>query len=155
MPVNLVVPLVVGAVVTAAAAAIDAASAAPAPPPAEAAAGLHTVTFPAPPNLGPDMEHHVVLDIPGLKIVAITLRSATPLPEHRAPTQITLQAIHGTARVIVAGITTTLSEGRFVVLDANVPHTVQPEHGMVTLLVHNHKRTTGDKSPGPVPTAIA
>lgn len=123
---RLVVPLLAGALATAAAAA---------PPP-----GVHPVTVPAPAAEGSAKEVAVVADLPAVKIVAITLRAGTPLPEHTAPVPVTIQAAHGAATLTSGGTTTPLAPGRFVVLDANVPHAVTPVDGTpVTVLVHHHK----------------
>lgn len=103
-------------------------------------AGLHPVTVPAPDAEGPPKEVAVIADLPAVKIVAITLRQGTTLPEHTAPVPVTIEAAHGTASLTVGGQTTPLAPGSFVVLDARTTHAVAPTYDApVTVLVHHHK----------------
>lgn len=103
-------------------------------------AGLHPVTVQRPAADGPPKEVEVVADLPAVRIVAITLRQGTTLPEHTAPLPVTIEAAHGTATLTVGGETTPLEPGSFVVLDANVTHAVTPtDDAPVTVLVHHHK----------------
>ena len=82
----------------------------------------------------------MLADLPAVKIVAITLRGGTSLAEHTAPVPVTIQAAHGSATLTVAGASTPLGQGAFVVLDPNTPHTVTPVgDAPVTVLVHHHK----------------
>ena len=102
--------------------------------------GLHPVTVPAPLSEGAPKEVVVLADLPAVKIVAITLRAGTALPEHAAPVPVTIQAAYGTATLTIAGVSTPLTPGAFVVLDANTPHAVTPTDATpVTVLVHHHK----------------
>lgn len=114
---------------------LAAGSAVAAPP-----SGLHPVEVAPPAAEGAPKEVTVLADLPAVKIVAITLRAGTPLPEHTAPVPVTLQAAYGAAVLSVAGATTPLAQGSFVVLDAGTPHAVIPVDGSpVTVLVHHHK----------------
>lgn len=124
---RLAIPLLAGV--------LAAGSAAASPP-----AGLHPITVAPPSAEGAPKEVAVIADLPAVKIVAITLRAGTTLPEHTAPVPVTIQAAHGAATLTVAGATTPLAQGAFVVLDANTPHTVTPiDTAPVTVLVHHHK----------------
>ena len=108
--------------------------------PAAAPAGLHPVTIPAPSYDGAPKEVAVLADLPTVKIVAITLRGGAKLAEHAAPVPVTIQAAHGAAILTVAGNSTPLGQGAFVVLDANTPHAVTPvDNAPVTVIVHRHK----------------
>jgi len=123
---RLAIPLLAGV--------LAAGSAAAAPP------GVHPITVAAPSAEGAPKEVTVIADLPAVKIVAITLRAGTTLPEHAAPVPVTIQAAHGAATLTVAGATTPLAPGAFVVLDANTPHAVTPiDTAPVTVLVHHHK----------------
>jgi quercetin dioxygenase-like cupin family protein len=135
MKTKLVVPLLAGAL---GAVSAFAGATPPAPP-----AGLHPVVVPAPSAEGAAKEVAVVADLPGLKIVAITLRAGTALPEHSAGVPVTIQAAHGSATITVGGAAVPLGPGAFVVLDANTPHAVAPVGtAPVTVLVHHHKGVT-------------
>lgn len=124
---RLAIPLLAGV--------LAAGSAAASPP-----AGLHPITVAPPSAEGTPKEVAVIADLPAVKIVAITLRAGTTLPEHTAPVPVTIQAAHGAATLTVAGATTPLAQGAFVVLDANTPHAVTPiDTAPVTVLVHHHK----------------
>ncbi|MCB9759117.1 MAG: hypothetical protein H6739_04695 [Alphaproteobacteria bacterium] len=124
---RLVIPVLAGV--------LAAGSAAASPP-----AGLHPITV-APPSVdGVPKEVAVLADLPTVKIVAITLRTGTTLSEHTAPVPVTIEAAHGAATLTVAGATTPLAQGAFVVLDANTLHAVTPvDTAPVTVLVHHHK----------------
>lgn len=102
--------------------------------------GLHALSVAAPSADGAPKEVAVLADLPAVKIVAITLRAGTPLPQHSAPVPVTLEAAYGTATVTVGGQTTPLGGGAVVVLDAHVPHAVTPTGAdPVLVLVHHHK----------------
>lgn len=124
---RLAIPLLAGAL------AVGSANASP-------PAGLHPVTVAAPSIEGPPKEVAMLADLPAVKIVAITLRGGTTLAEHTASVPVTIQAAHGAATITVAGTSTPLGQGAFVVLDANTPHAVAPaDTAPVTVLVHHHK----------------
>lgn len=124
---RLTVPLLAGAL---------ASSPALASPPS----GLHPVTVAAPSAEGAPKDVAVLMDLPSVKIVAITLRAGATLPEHTALVPVTIEAAHGSATLTVAGVSTPLAPGEFVVLDANTPHAVTPSsEAPVTVLVHHHK----------------
>lgn len=127
MTTRLAVPLLAGV--------LAAGTAAASPP-----AGLHPITVAPPTAEGAPKEVAVIADLPEVKIVAITLRGGTTLPEHMAPVPVTIEAAHGVATLTVAGASTSLAPGAFVVLDANTPHAVTPaDSAPVTVLVHHHK----------------
>ena len=107
---------------------------------AAAAPGLHPVRISAPAATGEPKEVVVLADLEAVKIVAITLRAGTPLPEHQAPVPVTIEAAFGRATLSVGGVPTELAPGSFVVLDANTPHAVAPIGAEpVTILVHHHR----------------
>lgn len=121
-----VIPLLVGFL------ALPTASASP-------PAGVLAVTVPAPAAEGAAKEVAVLADLPAVKIVAITLRAGTALPDHSASAPVTIEAAHGSATVTVAGVATAISPGTLVVLDANTVHAVTPVGASpVTVLVHHH-----------------
>ena len=125
---RLAAPLLVGALLAAAAAVA-------APP-----KGLHPVAVVTPAAEGSAKEIVVLADLPAVKIVAITLRAGTVLPDHSAPVPVTIQAAFGAATLTVDGVSTPLGQGAFVVLDANTTHKVTPvDNSPVTVLVHHHK----------------
>lgn len=102
-------------------------------------AGLHPVQVAIPTAEGPGKEVAVLADLPAVKIVAITLRAGTVLPDHAAPVPVTIQAAHGAATLTVSGVATPLAPGAFAVLDANTVHAVAPVGAdPVTVLVHHH-----------------
>jgi quercetin dioxygenase-like cupin family protein len=104
------------------------------------APGLHALSVAVPAALGPPKEVSVLADLPTVKIVAITLRGGTTLPEHKAAVPVTIAVAHGAATLHVAGSTAPLRAGSFVVLDANTVHAVVPDNAdPVTVLVHHHK----------------
>jgi quercetin dioxygenase-like cupin family protein len=103
-------------------------------------ARVHPVTVSAPAADGPPKEVAVLADLAAVKIVAITLREGTTLPDHTAAVPVTIEATHGTASLTVGDTTTALKPGSFVVLDAHTTHAVTPtDASPVTVLVHHHK----------------
>ncbi|MCK6518468.1 hypothetical protein L6R46_25845 [Myxococcota bacterium] len=130
MTTRLAAPLLAGALFAAAAAVAVAAT----------PKGLHPVAVVTPAAEGKDKEIAVLADLPTVKIVAITLRAGTALPDHSAPVPVTIQAAFGAATLTVDGVSTPLAQGAFVVLDANTTHKVTPaDSSPVTVLVHHHK----------------
>jgi hypothetical protein len=114
--------------------------------------GLHVVRVQAPEVAGPLHEVVVLADLDTVRILQITLRGAV-LARHAASTPLTLQAVHGCARVVVEDIDVHVGEGTLVVLDVGTPHAVHPEGaGPVVLLVHQHKLTQHARID---PTALA
>ena len=108
--------------------------------PADAAppAAVHPITAPAPTAEGPGKEVAVLAELPAVKIVSITLRARTVLPEHAAPVPVTIEVVHGAAVLTAMGASVPLSPGALVVLDAGTPHAVTPvDEEPVTLLVHH------------------
>jgi len=134
---RLATPLLASAMLASAplAAALPAAARAEGP-----GAGVHALAIAAPAALGPPKEVTVLVDLPTVKIVAITLRGGATLPDHNAAVPVTIEVAHGAATIHVAGSTAPLRAGAFVVLDANTVHAVVPvDSGPITVLVHHHK----------------
>ena len=129
MTTRLAAPLLAGALLATAAVAV-----------AATPKGLHPVSVVTPAAEGSAKEIVVLADLPAVKIVAITLRAGTVLPDHSAPVPVTIQAAFGAATLTVDGVSTPLGQGAFVVLDANTTHKVTPaDSSPVTVLVHHHK----------------
>lgn len=107
------------------------------------------VVSPASPDAsGEPSEVATLLDEPGLKLMTVTLRNGTDLPEHKTPYPVTIQAIRGSGTVIADGERLALPTNGVVVLAPGVPHSVEPD-GMDTmmLLVH-HLRSPASQAEG-------
>lgn len=102
--------------------------------------GLQPVSVPPPTPDGPPKDVKTLVDRNGFKLVAITLRQGFGLPAHLAPVPITIQAVHGRARVDAAGQSIELGPGGVVVLAPMTTHSVVPiGDAPVTLLVHRNE----------------
>ena len=66
----------------------------------------------------------VLLDVAAVKIVAIRVRRGAVLPEHTAAAPVVIQATRGRGTLRADGSDHPLSAGQFVVLAANVVHSV-------------------------------
>ncbi len=67
--------------------------------PAALACPTHAVPLASPAADGPGKEVKELLDTPFVKLVSITLRKGTVLPDHAAPVAVTLQAVAGAGSV--------------------------------------------------------
>lgn len=122
----------------------------PSAPAASAAlpAGVHTAELPGVPGAGAPKEVKAVLDTPHVKIVAITLRKGTLLPQHTAALPVTLVAAQGSGHVIFAdGSKQRLDATHMVALAPTVPHAVQPDPGADLVVLVSHLK--GPAGPGP------
>ncbi len=59
-----------------------------------------------------------------LRVVLIELRAGAHMPEHRTVAQVSIHALRGRVRLIVADRTVTLVAGQVLILDGNVAHDV-------------------------------
>lgn len=85
-------------------------------------------------------EVRVLVDTPHLKLVAIVLRGGTPLPEHTAPSPVTIQAVAGEGVVRVGDEARPLDATHMVALDAEVAHAVEPSPGTDLVVLVHHLR---------------
>jgi quercetin dioxygenase-like cupin family protein len=87
---------------------------------------------------GDAREVHVLVNEPALKLVSITLRRGTVLPEHHSAVAVTIQALSGRGSVVVGGERMPLDASHAVALAPRVGHSVEPEAGTdLVLLVHH------------------
>jgi quercetin dioxygenase-like cupin family protein len=106
--------------------------------PALGGPAARVVELPAAPGLGNPREVQVLVDEPALKLVAITLRDGTVLPEHEAPVPVTILALSGGGHVTAGAERFRLDPEHAVVLAPSVPHAVEPDAGTdLVLLVHH------------------
>lgn len=104
----------------------------------------HIVPLPDTAGDGPAKEHQVVLDTPFVKLVTITLRKGTALPEHAAPVPVTIQALSGNGTVITDGKPEKISPTSMILVAPGAKHEVKPEgQGDLVLLVHYLKMKGG------------
>jgi len=93
--------------------------------------------LPAGDGEGAPIEPRALLDAPHLKIVAIVLRDGTVLPEHTAPTPVTIHAVSGSGVARIGGEAHPLDATHFISLAPGVPHSIEPAAGTdMVLLVH-------------------
>jgi quercetin dioxygenase-like cupin family protein len=87
---------------------------------------------------GSPKEARVVLETPGLKLAAITLRNGTTLPTHSAPVSVMIQALHGAGVVHANGAELAIDATHAALLPPGLPHSVDPTPGTdLVLLVHH------------------
>lgn len=87
---------------------------------------------------GAPREVRVVVDTPALKLVSITLRGGTALPEHRSAVPVTIVAYRGAGAVITGSERHRLDATHAVMLSPNIPHAVEPEAGSDLVLLVSH-----------------
>ncbi len=105
-----------------------------------ATASHRGVDLPSASANGQAKEMKVLLDAPGVKIAAITLRGGTVLEEHSAPVPVTIQALKGTGTVRIGEASEKVGPDRLVYLAPGVPHSVVPDkESDLVLLVHHLK----------------
>ena len=114
---------------------------------APAAAPISSIplSLPAATQSGPDLEVKVVLDAPHLKIVSITLRRGTALPEHTAPVPVIIQAASGAGTAVLGDQRLPLDSAHAVSLAPDAPHAVEPEPGTDMTLLVFHLRGGGSR----------
>lgn len=95
------------------------------------------LTLPAGDDEGRPIEPGPLLDAPHLKLMTIILRDGAVLPEHRASSPVTIQAVSGSGVARIGDETHRLDANHFVSLAPGVPHAVEPDAGTdMVLLVH-------------------
>lgn len=73
---------------------------------------------------GPDVKPTVLLDTAAVKVVSIRFRRGAVLPDHSARSPVVIQASQGRGVLRADGRDHVLGPGQFVVLAANVVHSV-------------------------------
>jgi len=108
--------------------------------PAQAFEGpaARVVELPATAGAGQPREVHVLVDEPALKVVTITLRQGTVLPEHNSSVPVTIQALQGAGTVTAGSEQLRIDPAHAVVLAPKVPHAVTPDQGTDLVLLVQH-----------------
>jgi uncharacterized protein (DUF2249 family)/quercetin dioxygenase-like cupin family protein len=75
-----------------------------------------------------------LIKAPGLRVVQIAMRAGQHLAEHRAPGELTIQALQGQLRFTVAGASIDLVSGDLIALAAGTPHAATAAVDSVFLL---------------------
>lgn len=107
-------------------------------PPMTTGTGARTIELPGTPGEGKAREVRKLVESPVLKLASITLRGGTVLPEHHADVPVTIQALVGGGTLVTATERLRLDSTHAVMLDAKVPHSVEPDAGTdLVLLIHH------------------
>lgn len=69
-----------------------------------------------------------------LRVVLIELRAGAHMPEHRTVARVTIHALRGRVRLLLADRAVTLVAGQVLVLDGNVAHDVHADVDSALLL---------------------
>jgi uncharacterized protein (DUF2249 family)/quercetin dioxygenase-like cupin family protein len=93
------------------------------------------------------LDTRVLIKAPGLRVVQIAMRAGAHLAEHRAPGEITIQALQGQLQFTVAGARVDLGPGDLIALAANTPHAATASVASAFLLT-----IAGGTAPAPVET---
>ncbi len=109
-----------------------------------AACPTHSVPLPAAGTKGPPLEVRVLLDTPFTKLVSITLRDGTKLPEHTAPHAVTIQALRGRGVVVSGATRDPLGPDAMVLLGPGTAHEVTPAGKDELVLLVTHLLTPGE-----------
>jgi uncharacterized protein (DUF2249 family)/quercetin dioxygenase-like cupin family protein len=88
-----------------------------------------------------------IIKAPGLRVVQIAMRAGQHLAEHRAPGELTIQALQGQLRFTAAGASVDLVPGDLIALAAGTPHAVNASVDSVFLLT-----IAGGAGPAPIET---
>lgn len=96
---------------------------------------------------GAAREVRVVVDTPALKLVSITLRGGTVLPEHRAAVPVTIVAYRGAGTVVAGSERHRLDATHAVMLAPSVPHAVEPDAGTDLVLLVSHLGRGAERHP--------
>jgi quercetin dioxygenase-like cupin family protein len=104
---------------------------------------VQIVTTPDPMSPGPDREVKALAETEGLKLVAITLRRGTELPDHVAPGPITIQVTAGRVTLLAGGEVHDLAPGQVAMVAAGVHHTLRPIGDEPALVLLNRCSTRG------------
>lgn len=81
------------------------------------------------------------------RVVLTAMKAGTTIAQHETAARITIQALAGRLRLLVAGDTTDLATGRLVALDRNIPHAVEAVEEsafLLTLAWHGDGRGTAE-----------
>ena len=102
--------------------------------------------LPAAAGAGQPREVHLLLDEPALKLVTITLRQGTELPEHHAAVPVLIQALQGAGTVLAGGERLRIDLTHPVLLAPDVAHAVTPDPAtdLVLLVQHLGRRASAE-----------
>lgn len=103
--------------------------------------GYQQIRLPNRPGSGDAIEERVLLDDTHIKLVAITLRRGTELPERSYASATTIQALHGNGTVRFTDTRKAqLGPGTMLALAPGKKHSIRPGvYGYVVLLVQHTK----------------
>lgn len=114
---------------------------APATPAGLADEGYEQIRLPSRPGSGDAMEERVLLDDPRIKLMTITLRRGTELPERSYSSATTIQALHGNGTIRFADARKAqLGPGSMLALAPGKKHSIRPGvYGYLVLLIQHTK----------------
>lgn len=103
--------------------------------------GYQQIRLPNRPGSGPPMEEAVLFETDDTKLVTVTLRRGTELPERSYGSPVTMQALHGNGTVnFEGGATSAVGPGRMLAIASGKRHSVKPGvYGYLVLLVQQTK----------------
>ncbi|MFO0565018.1 MAG: hypothetical protein U0263_05105 [Polyangiaceae bacterium] len=103
--------------------------------------GYEVIRLPSRPGPGAPIEESVLLDTHDTRVLAITLRRSTELPERAYPWPATLQAFHGTGNVSFdRSGSVQIGPGKLLALAAGKRHAIRPGvHGYLVVVVQMSK----------------
>lgn len=106
-------------------------------------ASVRALELPALAGPGQAREVRVLIDEAAVKLVTITLRQGTVLPEHQAAGPVTIQALQGAGTVTAGAERVRLDAAHAVFLAPDVAHSVEPDAGTDLVLLVYHLRGGG------------
>lgn len=110
------------------------------PAPAASAEAARSLDVPAADPDGPDLQTHVLLDSPAVKLVSIRLRNGATLHEHASDLPVLIEAVAGAGTVVVGERRLPIDASRVVSLAPSVRHAVTPDAGSELVLLVHHLR---------------
>lgn len=104
---------------------------------------MQLVSWPDPTLDGPNREVRSLAEADGLKLVSITLRHGTELPNHVAPGPITIQVVSGRVALLAAEEVHELAPGQVALLPAGMYHTLRPMGDATVTVILNRCSSPG------------